>query len=148
MQVKIDSMLSIFKEIQALNPSKDLLLSGSLALHLQGMNLRRDPEDLDICTCYGVYKIQMPKGAIAVNATNLNTREYKIDLCQYLYKGVKIDILPTSSDICEYRTVINSYPMLLKRYIVECKLSHALFNTVPSTIDKHKEDLMYILKHN
>jgi hypothetical protein len=49
--MRIDQLLEIFNKVKSENPS--VILSGSLALELQNLKLKRSPEDLDVYLPYG-----------------------------------------------------------------------------------------------
>lgn len=79
-------LIDIAKDILIANPS--CLLSGSIALSLQGKNTRRQPKDIDIFLPYGVNEVLIPDMKIAL--TDGDNDEYDDEYYErrsYKYKG-------------------------------------------------------------
>lgn len=141
-----EQLIEIAKEIVALNP--ECLLSGSLALNLQGMKTLREPKDLDFYLPYKV-ELKKPEGMIESEDYGDNG-EYDDEGCRrrgFKYKGVKIDIFqPEDEDLgFNYTSNLRTHnmPCVQKLEILALKIHHAFGDA--STKYKHRNDLIFHL---
>lgn len=138
-----NKLLEIAKEIIKANPSA--LLSGSLALRLQGLQTRREPTDIDLW---------MPKGKIINTIENMlidsNSSHYEEITHQrqsYVIGDVKIDIFQpnTYSDYQPFTAILQGVNMILAMEILKFKVEHAFDPCYEDTKLKHLQDLIFTL---
>lgn len=128
---------------------KMMMLSGSLALAIQGINKPREADDIDICN-YGCNEWDISQtGASQVTGASEDYDEF---FCEFSMNGHKIHYLEMSlgEPDNEYVSITHGdlrYRVLKAKYILEYKMRHA-FDNDHGNPQKHKNDLIYILSNN
>lgn len=142
-----ENILYLVKKILTQNP--ECSLSGSLGLIAQGVNVRREPVDIDI---YLPYKIPFKVIEGMVNHEEFMTEEdyeneeyertcYKID-------GVKVDVMTPVEEFIPamLKTFSNGFNCISRENIIKFKILFS-FGKSESKL-KHKDDVIHILKNN
>lgn len=138
----MENLLNIAEEILAVNP--DALLSGSVALNLQGKKTRREPEDIDIWIKDG--KIKTIPGMSNLDASDQYDESTYIRQ-SYIYKGVQIDFFyPAEQEREPYWRFYEGFKSILPEEIMKFKLDHALDTNYPEGQEKHLLDLEFMIK--
>ncbi len=144
-------LIEIAYEINELNKSK-LILSGSLALSLQDVNLRRKPSDIDFLLLFGE-TIILPKGMKRTSQYDVddydegNERTYEIEA--YRYKGVKIDVfipnweITYRNDQCFFNGKNHTMKILKREEIIKFKIAHSFGHAFSKF--KHRDDIIHLL---
>lgn len=142
----MENLIKKTRLILAANP--DCFLSGSLALSLQGFNIRRDPEDLDFYTRSG-FIISVPG---MMDFEDEDERYVKADdpaaRVEYLFDEVKVDFFRHANinEQINYSVEVLGIRMLHWTEILKFKISYCQEGS--STKEKHSEDIIYFLKNN
>lgn len=129
--------------------TKSMMLSGSLALAIQGIKKPREAEDIDICD-YGCSAWDLTQfGAKQITG---DSDEYDEFFCEFEMNGHKVHYLEMSLGELdnEYLVVYHEglrFRVLKARYILEYKMRHA-FDDEHGHPQKHKKDLIYILSNS
>jgi DNA polymerase III subunit epsilon len=151
-------LIEIFKIIKQENPS--VVLTGSLALHLQKIELPRPPKDIDIYLPYGC-SFKLLEGMLIEDAVfyfeeEQVSKEEGIIRRSYSYGGkdnskyisLKVDLFQPDSNY--QNSILNQKKVQVKgiecmdyTYILKWKFLHALDHT-----EKHYDDILYILMNN
>lgn len=147
------------KELELLRTAEEILfsnindswimLSGSLALAIQGIKKPREADDIDICN-YSCETWDLTKtGAKQITG---DSDEYDEFFCEFEKNDHKVHYLQMSLGELEdeYLTVTHGYmsfKVLKAKYILEYKMRHA-FDDEHGHPQKHKRDLIYILSNN
>lgn len=128
---------------------KTMMLSGSLALAIQGIKKPREADDIDICD-YGCDTFDIARtGAEEVTG---DSDKYNGFFCEFKMDGNKVHYLPMSLEELEDEYVVVAhcglrFRVLKAKYILEYKIRHA-FDNEHGHPEKHKNDLIYILSNN
>lgn len=129
--------------------TKSMMLSGSLALAIQGIKKPREADDIDICD-YDCEAWNLTQ----VGATQITGDSNKYDefFCEFEMNGHKIHYLEMSLGELEneYITVYHGslrFRVLKAKYILEYKTRHSYDDGLGHP-QKHKKDLIYILSNN
>jgi hypothetical protein len=132
--------------LQILKANPNALLSGSLALNLQGLKTKRVPSDVDI---------YLPWGQKFEKIENMVTRDLEEDydnedyqIFQYMVSGVKVDVFTPMHDSVPELEVRKVFVCRCVQFsdILKFKIKHSLNGS--STSWKHKHDLIYIFVVN
>ncbi len=94
-------------KILVANPNA--LLSGSLALNLQGLKTKRIPSDIDIYVPWGVKFEKLEDMMVRHNEEDYDDEDYQI--FQYMVNGAKVDVFTPMHD---------SVPELERRKVFVC----------------------------
>lgn len=151
---KIERLLQIVSLCKVIN--KDIILSGSLALHVQGINLRNEPGDIDILLpfksnfsgAFGELASETDESILRLESGYEDDNYYSRRSFLYgKYSDIKIDVFTVNNESILLDTCIyNSIKMLTKQEIIKFKFDHALCNA--SSKVKHQMDLIHILVNN
>jgi hypothetical protein len=143
-----EELIAIAKTI--LDENKHAALSGSLGLAIQGINIRRKPQDIDINVPSGVRFMMLPNMKIREASSD----QYESDgytLEAYTLEGVNIDVLISDYEDTDIGEIIfnakNKIRLVESVKILSFKMQHSLDDNV-STRHKHKYDLIHILVNN
>ena len=154
-----DTLLNLFKLIKIVNPSA--VLSGSLAMSLQGIELRSLPNDLDLYMPYGSPPFQPLVGFCDLQEESylfqgdFNRRSFEYNLGPH---KIKIDVFQPFVE--SYQEPEKNYYTELKQVAVEnivCieylsilqfKLKHAFDKSNKISSMKQAGDLIHILRNN
>lgn len=148
-----DLMMDAVKEILAANPK--CLLSGSLALKMQGVKTMREPKDIDIYMPYGLELILIPDMMYSSNADNADYPDDGWDRQEYTYRGFKVDVFTEDYEPIhrdgETIYMFNSTEskginMVDKLDIIKFKASHSFGDHY--TRYKHRNDIIYMMISN
>lgn len=122
-----------------------MLLTGSIMLKERGIDLGREPNDIDILVVSrdGISGLILPPLAMEVET---NSDEGYIVKARYKYLGTKIDFIAQEDeaeiDLCdEFVMHFASVETLLKR-----KREYVETDTNPDSVQKHKRDIKVIEK--
>ncbi len=131
------------------NPAASL--SGSIALKLQGVSLRREPKDIDIYLPYGV-KLADTLGLVFLeDYQDGSGDEPEFDRISYRYtakdeKLFDIDIFNPSQKrddiVCE-RVYVDGLKLLPKEEIIKFKIMYAFDSSFSKW--KHKDDIAHMM---
>lgn len=141
--VEIQKLLDIVQEYQSLNP--DLILSGSLGLLIQDIELNRLPHDIDFYSL-NVGRIIHPEGYSDI--TDYDDTDYPegdYDMFIFKYKDIKLNIFQyNGKNLPLFKSYHhdNKIKVLRKIEIINFKVLHSL-DMIPSSI-KHQEDLIFL----
>jgi len=145
----LEQLLVTAKKIIDLNP--EALLSGSIVLKLFKINIRREPQDIDIFIPYGSPELVFPEGMklIPVKADHYPPDGYQID--QYTLDNTKIDLIfadsPQYNILPQDTLSMSGIKLVTASRIMTFKMDHALDDEC-SSATKHKFDLIHILCNN
>lgn len=129
--------------------TKSMMLSGSLALAIQGIKKPREADDIDICD-YGCSAWDLTQ--VGAKQITGDSDEYDEFFCEFEMNGHKIHYLEMSLGELENEYLIVHhgnlrFRVLEAKYILEYKMRHA-FDNEHGHPEKHKRDLIYILSNN
>lgn len=129
--------------------TKTMMLSGSLALAIQGIKKPREADDIDICD-YGCSACDLTQ--VGAKQITGDSDEYDEFFCEFEMNGHKVHYLEMSLGELgnEYLIVCHGnlrFRVLEAKYILEYKMRHA-FDDEHGHPQKHKKDLIYILSNN
>ncbi len=134
----------IAQRILVANPKA--LLSGSLALNLQGLKTKRNPSDIDIYIPWGEKFEKIEDMMVRNNEEDYDDEDYQI--FQYMVNGVKVDIFTPMHDSVPELEIRKVFVCRCVHFadIMKFKIKHSLNNQATSY--KHKQDLVYMLVVN
>lgn len=146
MEGKTLKLIEIASLIQEKNP--ECALSGSLALQMQGVKIRREPKDIDIYLPY-LISFNEPDGFKQIDIEEHEKYENEdFDLFRYEYQGVKIDIfMPERKEVAAPTILPAKIRHISKLDIIAFKMQHALDRESYSRY-KHKDDIIHIMVNN
>lgn len=129
--------------------TSSMMLSGSLALAVQGIKKLRESDDIDICD-YGCSAWDLTQ--VGAKQITGDSDEYDEFFCEFEINGHKIHYLEMSLGDLENEYLIVRhgnirFRVLKAKYILEYKMRHA-FDYKHGHPQKHKKDLIYILSNN
>jgi len=144
--MKNNRLISVFDKIKIRNP--EIVLSGSLALNLQGIKTRRNPEDLDLFIPYGYSFINDNEKEFVDFITREGSQNKESDFNRDVSNldGVKIDIFQPLRNINPFNIITCeelNIRMIDKVDILKMKISHALDDK--HSRFKHKDDIIFIM---
>lgn len=125
----MENILKIAKEILDLNPPA--ILSGSLMLKIRGIDIGREPSDIDIVLNEYAAKFIIPPDYEVTEETvgsGLTSRCIRLN-------GIKLDILSNNEQFDE----INGFRVAKVENLVKEKIRYA--NQHNDSAEKHKKDL-------
>lgn len=137
----MNKLLDIITEIQNLNPEYSFIITGSLALYLNGVDLKREIHDIDLLVDFKDNKNiiqninvngEMIKIRSGNNSIGYHLTEHDIIIDTFLYDG-KEDY----RQINNFKVALVENIALAKKYYVENKTDNN---------NKHKNDLNVINK--
>lgn len=139
-----EQLLEIARKIQELNPT--FLISGSLALHFNGVKLRSDPKDIDVWQPLKTEIVLPEKSRFYDGGDGYEESAY--DRKSYIIDEAKVDFFIgfedcDTFDYSEHYKVIQGVKFLLPDEILKFKISHAVDKNYEGI--KHKLDLIHIL---
>jgi hypothetical protein len=139
----MDKLIAIAKEIIKANPKA--LLSGSLALRLQGLQTRREPTDIDLWLPKGVRINTIDNMMIDSNSSHYEEITHHRE--SFIIGDVKIDIFQPASwcDYNPYTAISQGVNMVLAMEILKFKVEHAFDPYYEDTKLKHLQDLVFTL---
>lgn len=143
---QMEKLIEVAKQILAINP--DCLLSGSLALKLQGIMTRREPKDIDI---YLPYKKIFNKIEGMRNYDNKGAG-YPLDNWDrnsFMLGEIQIDVFTPENSyvpILNEGDKVKGISVIDSADIIKFKVSHAL--GTHWTKYKHRDDIIHILINN
>lgn len=123
----MEKLLEITKELCDLN--KDLSITGTLMLKLRGIDLGREPHDIDLLIPTGTTLI-LPKTAVKTKS------DYGDGSEKYEYNGFKIDILSSE----EKPEIINGWKLGSIEQLMGAKFKYTKQGNKSS--NKHYDDLV------
>src|SRR6187399_154564 len=140
----MEKLLEIAKQIMAAN--KSCLLSGSVALKLQGVAIMREPKDIDIYLPVNVEFAPIPGMKLCANEDNAEYPEDGWERQEYSFDGVKVDVftpdyVDTMPDYELESVAINGINCINKCDIIKFKASHAFGDHW--TRYKHRNDIVF-----
>ncbi len=148
-----EKLIEVYKKIQELNPM--IVLSGSLALSLQGIKIPREPHDIDIfIPIQWKDDFKLPEGMKFKEEDLCGYSQVEFFRRGFILDEIHIDVFfPESEDSFHPFETVGMYykgeqyvEMLKWDDIVSFKLSHG-FDKSESKV-KHKADVLYILQNN
>lgn len=142
----MEELIKIAQEIQSLN---DCLISGSLALSLQKVKLRREPMDIDVFIS-DREKFKVPEGFKYHEGEDLYS-ESIFERVTYKKDKIKIDFFwfresDDSYDLEPSYCYKNKLKLVSKEEVIKFKIEHALDKSYDGS--KHKLDVIHILVNN
>lgn len=155
---RINEMIEISQQIQQLNPG--FLLSGSVALYLQGCDIRRQPEDID----FFIPTDHDPIDPIMPNGYKKETLHWDKDAtyedCDFIRLPFKKQGYPkveffyynkdesdkSGNVFLEHYSSPNKLRMIDKVDIMQLKITHAMSDQGNPL--KHKLDIIHFLTNN
>lgn len=123
----MEKLLEIVKELCDLN--KDISITGTLMLKLRGIDLDREPHDIDLLIPTGTTLI-LPKTAVKTKS------DYGDGSERYEYNNFKIDILSSE----EKPEIINGWKLGSIEQLMEAKFKYVKQGNRSS--NKHYDDLV------
>ena len=142
---KIEKLKELAKQIMAVNP--ECLISGSLALVMQGIKIRREPQDLDIYLPYGE-KFTKIEGMYSVPKNGEYPPE-NWNRESYVLAKIQIDVFtPDDSDEKGLNAGgwFGDIGTVRPSDIIKFKFDHALGEHW--TKHKHATDIIYMMAAN
>lgn len=126
------NLIEIAKQILALNPNASL--TGTLMLKLRGIDLGREPHDIDILICDHAPAIVFPESWVLVE------KGISSDGCsaKYEYNGIIIDVLSHG----EKPDIIDGIQVGKLQSLLDAKYRYSLQGN--SEAQKHHDDLVMI----
>jgi len=139
----MEKLKELAKRILKANPKA--MLSGSFAMKLQGVDLRREPEDLDI---WIPGEVKIIEGMEIYNSSSRYPDEDFIRE-SYIIDGVQVDFFvpveyPEVEPKWRYEAGLK---VLLPEEIMKFKLEHGFDDYSPIGQAKHLEDLIFIMQN-
>lgn len=135
------------KVIIELDRDRTLMLTGSLALAIQGVRKQREADDIDICS---YFPDAGDLTALGFRQMRGDSPDYEDYFCEFEKDGEMVHFLYCEfekEDACiEVKGDNRTFYVLNKKYILEYKLRHSF--DILGHPQKHKEDLLYILANN
>lgn len=154
--MKLNKLLLTEKEMNLFQTAKtilegnyDVVLTGSLALAIQGIKKPRESDDIDLCSYACNLNRILKKGALQIGG---NEDKYDDFFAEFELNGEKIHYLKMNVGnhddafipVWDDLVMVN---VLNAKHILEYKLRHA-FDTTHGHPEKHKSDLIHILQNN
>jgi hypothetical protein len=127
----MNDLLSIAKQILEANPAASL--TGSLMLKLRGIDLGREPSDIDILIYKDyAFNLVIPEGM------DFKESEFASDGCgiKYDFNGIKIDVMSSG----EEPEIVDGINLASVKELIKMKYTFA--NQDGPKADKHKNDLI------
>lgn len=123
------------------------LISGSIALKMNGVNIRREPIDIDIYLKYGEVFNKIEGMKIHQTETEEDYEAEYYERTGYIVDGIKVDVFtPMEKSHCIYATSNENDFTFASHVIIGLKAHHALGDS--GSRYKHKDDIMHILLTN
>jgi DNA polymerase-3 subunit epsilon len=146
----LEDLLQIYHLIKKENPRA--ILTGSVALTMQNITLRKEPSDLDVHLPTSSKPFTAPEGFQLIEQENYADGEFVLRK-SYMYnfnlKNIKIDVFQPSHsggvDPCSITIDNIEYTHFID--IISYKLKHAFNKTSPSS-HKHAWDIVFIMMNN
>jgi len=143
---KVHELIEAAKLIYSANPM--MMLSGSLALHLQDIQVRRRPKDIDIFLPYGVDFV--PTDGMQQSKEYGDNGEYDDENWErrgYTLGDIKVDVFtPEEGHEVSFEPdyhYVHGFNMLNKFDIMKFKLQHS-YGEAASRY-KHSQDIIHML---
>lgn len=126
----MNDLLTVAKQILKANPAASL--TGSLMLKLRGIDLGREPTDIDILIPDYAFNVIVPDGMEFTEA------EFASDGCgtKYDFNGIKIDVMSSG----EEPEIIDGINLASVKELIKMKYTFAKQDGPKS--EKHKNDLI------
>lgn len=146
---KKTEMFAAYGAIKNANPLSSFALTGSFALYLQGVELPREPSDLDIRITMqpGQAEFVVPEGA---EETTSSSDDYPVELSprrEFRIGDLKVDVFAIQKKKTEIKYK-EGYPVVTPQSILQYKFDYAFDSSSPGPAVKHKRDLIFILERN
>lgn len=139
----MEKLLNIAKVILAVN--RDAILSGSLALKLQGKQTRREPEDIDIWISDG-HITPIPGMSTLESSDQYSESTYVRH--SYIIDGIQIDFFyPAEIKEEPAWRFHEGFKVILPEEILKFKIEHAFDTNYPEGQQKHLEDLAFMINN-
>ena len=126
----MENLLEIAKKILEIN--ENACLTGTLMLKLRGIDLGREPHDIDILISDYAPNIKIPEGMKLEECGHSSDGSH----AKYKYKGVEIDILSDG----EEPEIVNGLKLGTVEKLIEKKYLYSIQNN--SSAEKHHKDLI------
>ncbi len=143
----MEKLIEVAKKV--INKNPHALLSGSLALHLQKVDTRRLPTDVDIFLPFN-QPLVLVEGMKELKSDDKEHYESYFDVTSYKLDGIKVDVftpLEEGFTIPEYLSLWRSeVPCVEMSEIIRFKIEHSFGEHF--TRYKHKDDIIYLLVKN
>lgn len=145
---KLDDRLHKLSIVEELQETENIILTGSFALELQGVDIRRDSVDLDFCMdADGINEFEPLKGMQELD-TSWMSNEYgredeDVTIRQFMYKGIKIDIL-LDEEFPGFGNLVENVEVYHTEAILGVKAKYAMERSA-ETWTKHRDDVQFIL---
>jgi len=140
----MEKLLEIAKEILKENPK--CLLSGSLAINLQGFKTRREPSDIDLWfpKIDGFKKLE----GMVFDTSSTHYEEIDHHRDSFMLGETKIDVFfpHWAVDPRVGRVIKNGIQMVPMEKILNFKMEHALDQYYEDVENKHALDIIFILE--
>lgn len=143
----MDKLIELAKQIIEVNPT--LILSGSIALKLQGVNIRREPSDIDFFIPYGQYfKLLTGMKDVKIEMAEFYEDE-EYELTRFSIGQTTIDVLrPFESDCRPLHTyTFKGIKLIHRDDIIAFKMKFAL-DSMSYSRWKHKDDIIHMMVNN
>jgi hypothetical protein len=128
--------------------NQNVLLTGSLALNLQGYKTRREPSDIYISMPPKTSFHKLDGMDFIESSDSYDESDYQRD--SYNLNGIKIDVFYPIEDIELPYSISRLNEDLIKTVswfeILKFKLQHSFDDKYPDK--KHREDIMWFLQNN
>jgi len=126
----MENLLKIAKEILEIKSGASL--TGTLMLKLRGIDLGREPKDIDILICDYAPNIKFPEGF------EFESRGFASDGCgaRYEHKGIIIDVLSDG----EQPENVNGWSLGTVEKLIQAKFHYSKQNN--ESAEKHHNDLV------
>lgn len=126
----MEKILSLAKQILDNNP--DAILTGSLMLHIRGIDLNRDVTDIDILLGDYAYNFNKPND---MYFENIGTGS-DVYFSRYKYNDIIIDIMGGSED---FDIIDNGFRIAKVENLIKKKITYSKQDN--DKAEKHKNDL-------
>lgn len=127
----MEPILAVAKELLDLNPNASL--TGTLMLKLRGIDLGREPHDIDILFKDFADNFKFPADA---EVENLNEKSYHYTTIKYKYKGFIIDVLSCNTP----PEIVNGWRLGSVEELMQAKYEYSKQDN--ASAQKHYNDLV------